>query len=337
MPVSASSSWTADPPCVVAARWVSAHLYYHGALDDLLRCAIDPLVDELAEGGLTDGFFFIRYWQGGPHLRLRVRLRDQADAQPVEKMIEAGTGRFFARCPSQTLMCSEDYQRIAERRSRHEFGQRGTMIEPLQPNNSLRYVPYAPEEDRLGGPAGVAAFEPHFMDSSVLALELIDADPDRQRLTGRALAMMLIAAVVFIPNPKRLARFFRYSYWNWGTRNAVTDPDRYARYEIQFEQRYERQRVQLDDLVQQLVGEARVGVGNHLDGISARWTRSVAALRDRFTTQQPTQRLSVESRLFQCLHKHNNRLGISTVEETYLLFLLQRTLTEIAEEKDRNE
>ncbi|MGH3845390.1 MAG: lantibiotic dehydratase C-terminal domain-containing protein, partial [Pseudonocardiaceae bacterium] len=201
--------------------------------------------------------------------------------------------------------------------------------EPLQPNNSLRYVAYLPEVDRLGGPAGVAAFEPHFMDSSTLALEVIAANPSGPRRTGRALAMMLLAAVVFIPEPQPLARFFRYSYRDWAARNAAGDPDRYARYEIQFEQRYERQRAALGALAQRLLDQARPGAADPLDGISARWMASVAVLRNRLADQE----LSTESGLFQCLHKHNNRLGIPVADETYLLFLLHRTLTEIAEGK----
>ncbi|MGH3834586.1 MAG: thiopeptide-type bacteriocin biosynthesis protein [Pseudonocardiaceae bacterium] len=328
MPANASSSSTADHPRANATRWVSAHLYYHDALNDLLRCAVRPLVGELAADGLIDGFFFIRYWQGGPHVRLRVLLRGRAQARPVERVIEARIGRFFARCPSQTVVRSEDYLRAAGWFSQHEFGR--VVLEPLQPNNSLRYVAYVPEGDRLGGPAGVAAFEPHFMDSSALALELIATNPNEQRRAGRALAMMLIAAAVVIPDPQRLSRFFRYSYRDWGTRNAAGDLDRHARYEIQFEQRYQGQRAQLDDVARRLLDEARPGAGYHLDGVSARWVASVSSLADRLTAQ----RLALEPLLFQCLHKHNNRLGIKVAEETYLLFLLQSTLTEIAGGKD---
>lgn len=324
MPASASSSSTADRSRAVATRWVSAHLYYHDALNDLLRRAVRPLVGELATGGLIDGFFFIRYWQGGRHVRLRVLLRDQAETQPVKRLIEARIGRFFARCPSRAVVRSEDYLRTAGWLSRHEFGPDGAVVEPLQPNNTLRYVAYVPEEDRLGGPAGVAAFEPHFMDSAALALELIAANPNEQRRTGRALAMMLLAAAVVLPDRERLARYFRRSYRTWGARTCP------ARYETGWQQSYDRQRAQLDDLARRLLEQARPGAGYHLDPVSARWVASVSALAGRLTEA----RLALAPLLFQCLHKHNNRLGITVAEETYLLFLLQRTLTQITKGKD---
>lgn len=336
MPASASSSWTADHPRVfptrpaVATRWVSAHLYYHDALDDLLRSAVRPLAGELAAGGLIDGYFFVRYWQGGPHVRLRVLVRDQAEAQPVGRLIEARICRFFARRPSRAVVRSEDYLRTAAWFAQHEFGP-GTVdsaaVEPLQPNNTVRHVGYVPEEDRLGGPAGVAAFEPHFMDSSKLALELIAANLSEQRRTGRALAMMLLGAAVVIPDPERLARYFRRSYRDWGARHAAGEG---TRSEAGWQQSYDRQRAQLDDLARRLLDEARPGAGYRLDAISARWVASVSSLRNRLTEA----RLALAPLLFQCLHKHNNRLGITVAEETYLLFLLQRTLTEIAGGKD---
>ncbi|MGH3897439.1 MAG: lantibiotic dehydratase C-terminal domain-containing protein [Pseudonocardiaceae bacterium] len=341
MPASASSSSTADHSravaarCTVPSRWVSVHLYYQGALNDLLCSAVRPLVGELAAAGLIDGFFFIRYWQGGPHVRLRVLLRDQVQARPVERLIEVRIGRFFARCPSQTVVRSEDYLHTAGRLAQHEFGPGGptvdrNTVEPLQPNNTLRYVAYVPEGDRLGGPAGVAAFEPHFMDSATLALELIAANPSEQRRTGRALAMMLLGAAVVLPDLRRLARYFRYSYRDWAARHAGGDRTRAARYETGWQQSYDRQRAQLGDLARRLLDEARPGAGNHLDAVSARWVASVSSLRNRLTDQ----RFALEPLLFQCLHKHNNRLGIKVAEETYLLFLLQRTLTEIAGGKD---
>ncbi len=330
MRANALSHSIADYPQAFSPRWISAHLYYHDALNDLLRRAVRPLVDELAVGGLINGFFFVRYWQGGPHVRLRVRLADQTDAQPVKSLIETRIRRFFARCPSRTLVRSEDYLRSAGWFAQHEFGPGNSTVEPLQPNNSVRFVGYVPEVARLGGPAGVAAFEPHFTDSATLALELIAANPSEQRRTGRALAMMLLAAAVVIPDLPRLARYFRRSYRDWSARYTAGDRTRAACYETGWQQTYDRQRAQLGELARRLLEATRPGAGDHLDTVSTRWVASVSYLFDRLTGQ----RLALAPLLFQCLHKHNNRLGVTVAEETYLLFLLHRTLTEIAEGED---
>lgn len=328
MSPSASSSLAADDRLV--RRWVSAHLYYHDALDALLCSGVRPLADALTAGGLTEGFFFVRYWQGGRHVRLRVLPHDDVGEEQVKGLIEEHIGGFFARFPSPTNVRREDYLRAAGWLCQHEFGQREITIEPLRPNNSLRYVAYVPETDRLGGPRGVAAFEPHFTDSSTIALDLVAADPNHRQRTGQALAMMLLAAAVAVPDLQRLAGFFQASYRNWAARLAAGDRSRYERYETAFGQHYDRQRAALDDLARRLLDSAGQSTGDHVDATSARWTASIAALRDRLTGGQ----LALEPLLFQVLHKHNNRLGVSMAEETYLLFLLQRTLSEITKRKE---
>ncbi|MGH8887910.1 MAG: thiopeptide-type bacteriocin biosynthesis protein [Egibacteraceae bacterium] len=331
-PANASSSSVADEGPAPDKRWVSAHLFYHDDLDELLCSGVRPLIDELAASGLITGFFFVRYWQGGRHVRLRVLPTDEVGEEPVKGLIDTRVGRFFAACPSQVIVRREDYLQAAAWMCQQEFGQRKITIEPLQPNNSIGYVPYVPEYDRCGGPQGVAAIEPHFMDSSAIALELIANKPSPGQYTGRALAMMLLAAAVLIPDPERLTQFFQGSYRNWAAKLWSGDRTRYERYETQFQRRYDQQRPQLDDLARRLLREAHRPAPDGLDPTSARWMTSVTALRDRLTgLALEGRRLGTQPLLFQCLHKHNNRLGIGLSEETYLLFLLQRTLAEITD------
>jgi thiopeptide-type bacteriocin biosynthesis protein len=328
MQANASLSLDADQGLASARRWVSAHLHYHDGLDNLLCSGVRPLVDELIANGLIEGFFFVRYWQGGQHVRLRVLPTDEINKEHISCLIETRIGQFFTRSPSQAIIRSEHYARAAAWLCQQEFGQRTVTIEPLQPNNCIRYVAYSPEYGRCGGPAGVAAFEPHFMDSSKIALELIATNPSPRQRTGRALALMLLAAAVAVPDLQRLARFFRTSYRNWADRLVTGDRVHPKRYETEFERHYDRQRPQIDDLVRQLLEVACHPGGDDADAISARWMASIAVLRDRLDSLAPDdQRMGLEPLLFQALHKHNNRLGVPLIEETYLLFLLQRTLT----------
>ena len=52
--------------------WISAHVFYSDGLDRLLTEAVRPLVGELIAARLVRAYFYLRYWDGGPHLRLRV-------------------------------------------------------------------------------------------------------------------------------------------------------------------------------------------------------------------------------------------------------------------------
>lgn len=61
-----------EPTRVGDAWWVSLHLF-GGDRDAMLLEVVEPAVAELAAGGLVDRFFFIRYPEGGDHLRVRLR------------------------------------------------------------------------------------------------------------------------------------------------------------------------------------------------------------------------------------------------------------------------
>ena len=58
------------------ARWRSYHVVYHGDLDQLLLVCVQPLVQELLGKKLIDSYYFVRYRLGGPHVRVRLRIKE---------------------------------------------------------------------------------------------------------------------------------------------------------------------------------------------------------------------------------------------------------------------
>src|SRR5438874_11952323 len=68
------------------ATWRSYHLFRAEPWEEFLCTGVRPLVDELADAGLTEGFFFIRYWERGPHIRLRLKT---AYAEDVHRRVYA--------------------------------------------------------------------------------------------------------------------------------------------------------------------------------------------------------------------------------------------------------
>jgi thiopeptide-type bacteriocin biosynthesis protein len=282
--------------------WISAHVYYHGDMDALIR-GVRPLVDELDE--LIDGFFFVRYWQGGPHLRLRLRPRAEVAEADVVKRVDEGVRDFLRANPSCAVITEADYLKVAEPLSRAE---RGTQtIEPLQPDNSLRYVSYAPETLRYGGTReSMAAVERNFADSSRIAFDVIAGWGTQDQRTGQALAMMAVCAAICDAD---LGDYFTAARGRFP--------------ELSFDKQYAGQRERLIPMVARLSDLAREG---DADGGSAveRWLRSVRALRGRLDLDQDYLR----SVLLSCSHMNNNRLGITLPEEAYLTYLLWRVSKE---------
>ncbi|MGW0200982.1 lantibiotic dehydratase C-terminal domain-containing protein [Nonomuraea sp. NPDC003201] len=156
--------------------WVSVHVFSQGPLDDMISGLAGPL--------LGDDGFFLRYWEGGPHLRIRVR------SHPAEHVVERAEAYLRER-PSEAVIDPEEYARLAATLAARE-GVPG-YARRLYPNDSAHLIPYRPEHDRYGTGRSLDAVERHFHDSSVIALQLIEAGLGHERRSVAWLTMLLVA------------------------------------------------------------------------------------------------------------------------------------------------
>ncbi|SDY97574.1 thiopeptide-type bacteriocin biosynthesis domain-containing protein [Amycolatopsis xylanica] len=143
-------------------EWTSLHCFLHctpEVADEFLLADVAPLLADQA-------WFFIRYGEGGPHLRIRVR-----DADPD----------------------------LADRL--HVLASKLPELKGSWPSKhgEVREIPYVPETSRYGGPLALPIAEEVFTESTQVALRVIAETPVRaDRLsvattlavaTGRALGM----------------------------------------------------------------------------------------------------------------------------------------------------
>ena len=66
------------------SRWLSVHCHTPEPFEPFLREVIAPAVRLLLEDGTADRWFFIRYWEGGPHIRLRLHIHQDVLAHVLE-------------------------------------------------------------------------------------------------------------------------------------------------------------------------------------------------------------------------------------------------------------
>ncbi len=322
---------------MTGSPWISAHLFYHQDPRPLLTHCVRPLITELRAAQSIERYFFVRYWQGGPHIRLRILPTRQASREALQRMLEQRADSFFANHPAIRPVQDEVYAQRAALFSEFEYGV--SEKSPLYPNNSLHYIPYIPETTRYGGVAALPTVEQHFMESSEISLELLQQDRTRNQWTGQALSMMLVGMLQYTNALPIVTSMFE-SYFFWAHR--VFGPQRASSLE-QFEQRYLKQEQQLQRLITRLL-ETRVAELSVANDFLADWSCSIRmltqALRslarqgdlpDDFWAQAPAPRTSLRfgslpGVILSCLHMHNNRLGVSLFEEAYLTFLVFRTL-----------
>lgn len=142
-----------------AAAWHSHHVFLHTTAEDLdafLTGVLGPRLDGLVHGREGAGWFFIRYGEGGPHLRVRVRglAADQLAALPADLARLAAEQPATAELPPAA-------------------GETTTAVPRPSRHGEVRAVPYVPETDRYGGPLVLPVAEDVFTASTRVALRAL--------------------------------------------------------------------------------------------------------------------------------------------------------------------
>src|SRR5258705_6344647 len=99
-----------------ADMWRALHIFLHRSAEEvdefIVGCLAPAVARRRAEGEITT-WFFIRYWVGGPHIRIRLRIAPKAGADPLER-IRAEAAEYLAARPGRTPLLDPDehYRRV---------------------------------------------------------------------------------------------------------------------------------------------------------------------------------------------------------------------------------
>ncbi|EAF5204938.1 hypothetical protein C3F48_14840, partial [Listeria monocytogenes] len=147
--------------------WTSLHIYYYDNQDYLVRNLIYPVIADIEKQ-----FFFIRYWDGGPHIRLRVKnLKESHTKYLVEQC-----SLFLKKNPSTISIDAEIYSRQSKALSEQE--KEGTIIKELIENNSIKLEKYNRESEKYFGIQGLKIAEEQFYYSSQLVISFLMEKPN---------------------------------------------------------------------------------------------------------------------------------------------------------------
>ena len=324
--------------------WLAAYLYYNEPWEEFLQQAIMPFVRQILLEGLAQQFFFIRYWEKGPHIRLRFK----GEADVLENKVKPALLQYFSHYFAQHPSCRTDPAWLAEVPEAYQWF----------PNNSIQFISYEPETERYGGDTGILISEQQFQVSSEAVLAVIAASKhwDYNQALGVAIQMHLGFAFTAGMNLSEIVEFFSCVFQNWLPRayepyqQNLTTTNLKARQDDvlkAFRHTYEKQKSTLLVLFTQIwqalenqtkfeqawfnnwVGQMRT-VNEDLRQAQANgqlilpdWT---ANLPTETTTREKQQRWYIYD---SYIHMTNNRLGIRNRDEGYLAYLIKEGLTEM--------
>jgi hypothetical protein len=335
---------------MMPGEWQAIHVYYTGDSSPMLTECVAPLVRDLRERGLIERYFFINYWLEGPHVRLRLKPVSQAATATVNREAEAAVRAFLDRLPALWEAESEFLLDLYDEMFRMEYSEEervrrygvdGRM--PLRENNSYSFMPYEPEYDKYGGPAGIALAEWHFEHSSDLVLGLLGLANVHLRTVrlGLAAQLMMVMSAALLNGSDEVAVFLDRYHHYWRDTFQVTALGQTARFDLNYADMADGLRERFDG-IQDAVAARRP---DRLANFRRTWAEHCLELRERVeeharqgqlvfpveyrsTTRVPLldAGAAVKVLISPYLHMTNNRLGVTLSDEAYLSYLLNRVL-----------
>ena len=334
----------------MAKNWISIHIFYAGSPEPLLLEAVEPLIDTCRERKLIQRYFFIRYWQEGPHIRLRLLPAEGADEKEVKQLVTETLSLYLNEHPSLYTAEGERLENFYKNMFIAEYSEEkwievygDTNVMPMRPNNSLHFIPYEPEYERYGGPYGMEVAEWHFEKSSELVLKLIrDTNVHvRSIMLGLSVQLALPLCLALLGDEQevitflaRYEKFWQESYFDTPTRNRP-----------QFEKKYGKMAPGLRQRVAYLGQTMLQGEQGKLALFEQEWIAHVRELKVRIDPLIVERKLIFQNKLTEYkpkvfddpvfvynvllssyIHMTNNRLGTMIPDEIYLAYLMRRAL-----------
>lgn len=290
--------------------------------DAVLLDLVAPLAQRLGQEGLVRQGFFIRYHEGGHHLRVRFSGAPQALSGSARALIGAAIPAYFAaRWPEGAGALDEGPQGMHDPRWQPQY-----QAQALRPMPSYEYQRYEPEVERYGGPQGLRVSERHFAVSSAAALQVLA----RERAAGgsrrnAALLLLHASAEAFQLDDARRVECFEQFYLRRRALAWRTPPE-----QEQMEQAYVRQRASLLLLLPADLSAPTRRYRLAWEPLIEPWRRGLAGTYRALSRLQEHASLSTPpvALLSAYVHMLCNRLGIYPREETCLCYFLARVYAE---------
>ncbi|MEV8229696.1 thiopeptide-type bacteriocin biosynthesis protein [Streptomyces sp. NPDC079167] len=299
-----------------AGAWSPLHLYLPMSLQPgFLRDVIRPVVHE---AGVRDRFWYLRYWQGGPHIRFRLH-------DVPEQVVESVRGRLTAAMPALDAEQRAEYAQ----QSSHQPGLaalEGAEPEEVRAAGTVESAVYSPESAKYGGVTGLRIAEELFRSTSDAALDILAGLSDRQLAsspTGHALrvmAMSLKGSGLDMAQSQDFLGRYEDDWRSW------VPPG----YDENWPKIYDRTRSKVAELCRAVWIDGSTDV---FHDIYAQALRSTRKAQTRSTDGDVAELVLEGTPYAHCLanyiHTTNNRLGILPVAEAFLAYVIRRALSEL--------
>ena len=324
-------------------KWLSAHIYYNEPWEHLLHNSLLPFVNSAVKMGIISQYFFVRYWDRGPHLRLRLKGDAETLTTILQPHVEEHFQNFMDTYPSTRIDPSYPIDFPATYK--------------WYPNNSIVFSSYIPETERYAGGIGMLLSEEQFYLSSQLVLQLIKTHKDDwtyDDAMGRAIQLHLTFAHAMGLSLEEAIDFFHFFYKNWLNQKEETNQQSHSRFKnsgseeetiATFERAYNFQKEILESHIAQLWHSLENDYADVPED-TKEWHRQNKAIQLKIQQANANQQLNKRTAKYRYaiaapnplaqtlwslyadfVHLLNNRLGIHNRDESFIAYILVQSLS----------
>lgn len=307
---------------IINSNWFSVYIFHNISFEKVLIEGIQPLIQNMVNSKFITSYFFIRYWDNGPHIRLRVLPSEVLSEERCEYLIIDKLSNYF-------------------KKSQH--------------NNTYYSVEshlYNRDYDRYGGLKAMQISEKQFALSTKTVLQVLNNNIHNWEYSTAisiAMQMHLLFARVIFNNRTDILNFFQKIHKNWlGYSVKLDQHANVTNAEIEktiilFSKSYNNQKQNLEFLIKEMLdGELAEGSWQR------HWfEKSVAIQKDyviaynsngiidnsyffNFLEKRILFSNDLDNRLYpiydSLIHMTNNRLGINLRDESFIAFMLFKVL-----------
>ncbi len=272
--------------------WTAEHV------DAFIADTLAPLLRQYVEADRVADWYYLRYWETGPHLRIRLRgTTSGTDSELAARLRELVASAEF---PVLELNPSAYYAGV---------GAQGDTV--WRAHGEVWQAPYEPEIERYGGPAALPVAEQLFCRSTEVAVAVLRAGRSASTKLTAAIELAMITARALDLDRAGAASWLRSLGASW---RRVREP------------------APAPGIESHLAAEHLLAARGPMiarrwtrepTGASAYWLEQVRVARGKLDTEPAGYWLSVWA---SQLHMLFNRLGISPADERMICWLVASTL-----------
>jgi len=314
----------------VQYKWFAVYLFYPGELDLILRELVAPFIREFFPDKQTDAqYFFIRYWENGSHIRLRMNV-EHALHKVLAKALEQRAKDFFSQYPAVGILkdaINNPVNQFVCQSVTQSVNQ--PVDQDLLTDHAVQFSVYEPEIIRYGNKQSLIWAERHFFKSSIFILDWICTKKPGASALIQALRLHLILLLATGWEIPKLITVCEFFIDGWLPRLYISGTDMAAQkifWLKEFETSFNRTKAIILPASKVFWEELTTETANQ---------KVQDLLKTNILILQNYQQAGFKETKFteimtSLMHMNNNRLGISNYEEAYGMYCTLQCLDFIA-------